>query len=118
LIVLVVHIKLCDIEVFVDALVVAQHSFDLGKFAMNGGAFGRIRRIAFGGGVAGGSSVRVGGGGVGIVVAGTGAAAGVVAGKFGRRLRGERVLSCGVRGCGCPRTRWAWRVGRSVGGAR
>jgi hypothetical protein len=90
LIVFVVHIKLCDGEVFVDAFVVGLNSFDLGEFAMNGSAFGGIGRIARGGGVA---SV-----GVGIVARGTGAgaAAGVVAGKFGRGLRGEWMLGRGV----------------------
>ena len=53
LIVFVVQIKLCDGEVFVDAFVVGLNSFDLGQFAMNGGAFGGIGRIACGGGVAG-----------------------------------------------------------------
>ena len=103
LIVFVAQIELCDGEIFIDALVVGLNPFDLGKFAMNGGAFGRIRRIAFCGWVVGS--------GVGIVATGTGArtAAGVVAGEFRRRLRGEWMLGRGIGGCGCCR---AWRVGR------
>ncbi len=38
LVVLVAHIKLRDREVFVDTLVVGLDSFDLGEFAMDGGA--------------------------------------------------------------------------------
>jgi hypothetical protein len=45
-----VHVKLCDVEVLVDALVVGLESLDLWKLAMNGGA---LRRIAFGGWVVG-----------------------------------------------------------------
>jgi hypothetical protein len=43
-VVVVAHIKLCDVKVFVYALIVGLDPLDLGKFAMNGGAF---RRIAF-----------------------------------------------------------------------
>ena len=89
LIVFVVHVKLCDVEVFVDAFIVSLDFLYLGEFAVNGGAFGRIRRITFGG------WVNVGWWGE-IVAAGTGAAAGVVAGEFGRRCGGERVLGCGI----------------------
>jgi len=96
LIVFVVDVELCDGEVFVDALVIGLNSFDLGKLAMNGGAFGGIGRIAVCGRIVGG-----GGSGVGIAAAGTGAAAGVVAGEFGRRLRGEWVLGRGGGGGGC-----------------
>jgi hypothetical protein len=53
LIVFVVQVKLCDGKIFIDALVVGLHSLDLGKLAMDGGAFGRIRGIAFGGVVGG-----------------------------------------------------------------
>ena len=111
LIVFVAQIELCYGEIFVDAFVIGLHSFNLREFAMNGGAFGGIRRIAFGGGV-------VGGGGVGIVAAGTGAGAtaGVVAGELGRRLCGEGMLIRGIGGSGCLGTRRAWRIGG--GGAR
>ena len=104
LIVFIIQIKLRDRKVFVDAFVVGLNSFDLGKFAMNGCAFGGIGRISRGGGVAGV--------GVGIVGCGTGAgaAAGVVAGKFGRRLRGEWMLGRGVRRSG---RRGVGRVGGS-----
>jgi hypothetical protein len=104
LIVFVVQIKLCDGEVFVDALVVGLDSFDLGEFAMNGCAFWGIGRIACGGWVGGSGTGIVGSG------SGTGAAAGVVARKFGRGLRGERMLGRSVRRSGC---RGVGRVGGS-----
>jgi len=61
LVVFVVHVELRDVEVFVDAFVVALYSFWLGESAMDGGAFGGTGRIAVGGGVSGGSGVGVGG---------------------------------------------------------
>jgi hypothetical protein len=105
LVVFVVQIKLCDGEVLIDTFVVGLDSFHLGKFAVNGGAFRRIRRIAFGGSVVVGRSV-------GIVAAGAGAAAtGVIAGKLGRRLRGEWVFCGGIGRSGC----WVRGVGWSCG---
>jgi hypothetical protein len=96
LIVFVAQIELCHGEIFVYAFVVGLDSLDLGKFAMDGGAFGRIRRVAsFGGWV-------VVGRGIGVVAAGAGAAAaGVVAGKFGRRLGRKWMLGGGIGGGGC-----------------
>jgi hypothetical protein len=96
LIVFVAQIKLCDAEIFVYALVVSLNPLDLGEFAMNGGAFRRIRRIAFGGG-----GVWCG---VGVIAAGAGTAARIIAGKFGRGLGGEWMLRGGIRRLGC-RTR-------------
>lgn len=42
LIVFVAHIKLCDAEVLVDALVVGLNLLDLGELAVDGGPFGHI----------------------------------------------------------------------------
>ncbi len=81
LVVFVVQVKLCDVEILVDTLVVGLNSFDLGEFAVNGGAFG---------GIAFGVWIVVGDAG-GVVAAGAGAGAGVIAGEFGSRLRGEWV---------------------------
>jgi hypothetical protein len=100
LVVFVVHIKFCDAQIFIDAFVVGLDSFYLGKLAMNGCAFRRIRRIAFGGWV-------VVGRGVGVVAAGA-TATGVVTGKLWRGLGGEWMLCGRVGRGGC----WAGRVGR------
>src|SRR5437868_13095050 len=99
LVVFVVHVELRDVKVFVYALVVALHSFRFGEFAMDGGAFGGTRWVAICGRVGGGSGVGVGGVDVRVAVAGAaGTAAGIVAGKFWRRLGGERVLGRSVGG--------------------
>jgi hypothetical protein len=42
LVVLVAEVELCDVEIFVDALVIGLDSLDLREFAMDGGPFGRI----------------------------------------------------------------------------
>ena len=42
LIVFVAHIELCDVEVFVNTLVVGLDSLDLGEFPVDGGSFGHI----------------------------------------------------------------------------
>jgi len=42
LVVFIPHVELCYVEIFVDALVVALDMLGFGKFAMDGGAFGRI----------------------------------------------------------------------------
>ena len=102
LIIFVPQIKLCDGEVFIDALIVGLHFFDFGKFAMNGSAF---RRFAFGG------SWIVVGRSTGIVAAGAGAATGVVAGKLWWRLCGEWMFLRGIGGAGGR----GWSVGRRRG---
>jgi hypothetical protein len=89
LIVFVTEIKLCDVEILVDTLIVGLNSFDLGELAMDRGSFWGIAVF--------GRRVGVGRSGGIVTAAGTGAAAtGVVTGEFGWRLRGKGVLRCGV----------------------
>jgi len=107
LVVFVAEVELCDVEIFVYALVIGLNSFDLWELAMDGGAFGRI---AAGGRVFGRvvTGRRVG------VVGGTGtAAAGVVTGEFGRGLSGEWMLGGRVGGSG-GRSRRVWRIWRGT----
>lgn len=85
LVVLVVHVELCDVDVFIDALVVGLDLFDLGEFAAGGVncvvATGRL------------------GCGIGIVVAGA-AATGVRVCGIWRRGGGEWMLRGGIGWCG------------------
>jgi hypothetical protein len=57
LVVFVAHVELGDAEIFVDPFVVTLNVLGLGKFAMDGGAFGRI--IAVKGSVVGAGRVSV-----------------------------------------------------------